>query len=41
MAPGSPTLPRELEREIFELCDLSRPTFIPKLMLVAQRVKEW
>ncbi|KAJ7800842.1 hypothetical protein B0H14DRAFT_3490279 [Mycena olivaceomarginata] len=41
MAPGSPTLPRELEREIFELCALSRPAFIPKLMLVAQRVKEW
>ncbi|KAJ7835929.1 hypothetical protein B0H14DRAFT_3461014 [Mycena olivaceomarginata] len=40
MAPGSPTLPRELEREIFELCALSRPAFIPKLMLVAQRVKE-
>ncbi|KAJ7353159.1 hypothetical protein DFH08DRAFT_60845 [Mycena albidolilacea] len=41
MAPGSPTLPRELEREIFELCALSRREFIPKLMLVAQRVKEW
>ncbi|KAJ7353141.1 hypothetical protein DFH08DRAFT_774110, partial [Mycena albidolilacea] len=41
MTSGSPTLPRELERDIFELCALSRPVCIPKLMLVAQRVKEW
>jgi hypothetical protein len=41
MTSGSPTLPRELEREIFELCTLSRPVCIPKLMVVAQRVKEW
>ncbi|KAJ7858675.1 hypothetical protein B0H14DRAFT_3447137 [Mycena olivaceomarginata] len=41
MTSGSPTLPGELEREIFELCALSRPVCIPKLMLVAQRVKEW
>ncbi|KAF8171064.1 hypothetical protein K438DRAFT_201425 [Mycena galopus ATCC 62051] len=37
----SPRLPRELEREIFELCALSLPLCIPKLILVAQRVKEW
>ncbi|KAF8193538.1 hypothetical protein K438DRAFT_1761692 [Mycena galopus ATCC 62051] len=36
----SPRLPRELEREIFELCALSLPLFIPKLILVAQRVKD-
>ncbi|KAJ7434892.1 hypothetical protein B0H11DRAFT_1247761 [Mycena galericulata] len=35
------TLPRELERLIFEICALSRPTLIPKLMRVAWRVKEW
>ncbi|KAJ6462931.1 hypothetical protein C8R45DRAFT_1220429 [Mycena sanguinolenta] len=38
---ASPSLPLELEREIFEICALSRPVSIPKLMLVAQRVKEW
>ncbi|KAJ7744023.1 hypothetical protein DFH07DRAFT_1063448 [Mycena maculata] len=36
-----PTLPRELERSIFEVSALSRPTTIPNLMLVAQRVKVW
>ncbi|KAF7330670.1 hypothetical protein MSAN_02452300 [Mycena sanguinolenta] len=34
-------LPPELEREIFETCAFSRPVSIPKLMLVAQYVKEW
>jgi hypothetical protein len=38
---GSPILPPELEREIFEICAISRPASIPNLMLVAQRVKEW
>ncbi|KAF7340658.1 hypothetical protein MSAN_02137800 [Mycena sanguinolenta] len=38
---ASPLFPRELEREIFEICALSQPVFIPKVMLVAQRVKEW
>ncbi|KAJ7930882.1 hypothetical protein B0H13DRAFT_2530801 [Mycena leptocephala] len=38
---GSPILPLELEREIFEICAISRPVSIPNLMLVAQRVKEW
>jgi len=33
--------PVELEREIFELCALSEPGLIPKLMLAAQRAKEW
>ncbi|KAJ6462909.1 hypothetical protein C8R45DRAFT_1220414 [Mycena sanguinolenta] len=35
------TLPVELEREIFEICALSQPTCIPKLMLVAKHVKDW
>ncbi|KAJ7079463.1 hypothetical protein C8R44DRAFT_992609 [Mycena epipterygia] len=34
-------LPTELEREIFRLCAFTRPKTIPKLMLVALRVKEW
>ncbi|KAF8171067.1 hypothetical protein K438DRAFT_2017676 [Mycena galopus ATCC 62051] len=38
---SSPTLPPELEREIFELCALDLPVFIPVLMLVAKRVSEW
>ncbi|KAF7324574.1 hypothetical protein MKEN_00498700 [Mycena kentingensis (nom. inval.)] len=36
-----PILPPELEREIFELCALSRPVLVPKLILVAWRVKQW
>ncbi|KAJ7166528.1 hypothetical protein C8R43DRAFT_197449 [Mycena crocata] len=36
-----PALPLELERHIFEILALSRPTSIPKLTLVAARVKEW
>ncbi|KAK7051751.1 hypothetical protein R3P38DRAFT_2857197 [Favolaschia claudopus] len=38
---SSPVLPLELEMTIFKLCALSLPVFIPKLMLVAHRVKEW
>ncbi|KAF7362335.1 hypothetical protein MVEN_00580100 [Mycena venus] len=34
-------LPLELEWQIFEICACSRPVTIPKLMLVARRVKEW
>ncbi|KAF7369484.1 hypothetical protein MVEN_00278100 [Mycena venus] len=34
-------VPLELEREIFELCALSWPTSIPKLMLVTRYVKKW
>jgi len=34
-------LPAELERTIFEISALSRPAMVPKLMLVAWRVKEW
>ncbi|KAF7369364.1 hypothetical protein MVEN_00265000 [Mycena venus] len=43
MDPESPQplLPAELERQIFEICASSRPVDIPKLMLVAWRVKEW
>ncbi|KAJ6574399.1 hypothetical protein B0H19DRAFT_1124409 [Mycena capillaripes] len=36
-----PTFPPELERQIFEICALSRPVSIPNLMLVAWRVKQW
>ncbi|KAJ7887662.1 hypothetical protein B0H14DRAFT_3430691 [Mycena olivaceomarginata] len=38
---SSPMLPAELEREVFEICSLSRPVSIPTLMLIAKRVKEW
>ncbi|KAK7051752.1 hypothetical protein R3P38DRAFT_3172057 [Favolaschia claudopus] len=38
---SAPALPPELERPIFELCALSKPNFIPTLMLVAYRVKDW
>ncbi|KAJ7461167.1 hypothetical protein FB451DRAFT_1096106 [Mycena latifolia] len=41
MASLMPALPVELERAIFEICALSRPTSIPKLMLVASCAKEW
>ncbi|KAJ7887664.1 hypothetical protein B0H14DRAFT_3856338 [Mycena olivaceomarginata] len=37
----SSILPAELEREIFEICSLSRPVSTPTLMLVAKRVKQW
>ncbi|KAJ7461205.1 hypothetical protein FB451DRAFT_490457 [Mycena latifolia] len=36
-----PAFPPELERQIFEVSALSRRVSIPKLMLVAWRVKEW
>ncbi|KAJ7744008.1 hypothetical protein DFH07DRAFT_978687 [Mycena maculata] len=36
-----PTLPRELERRIFEGSAFSKPTTIPNLMLVAQHVEIW
>ncbi|KAJ7123380.1 hypothetical protein C8R44DRAFT_875586 [Mycena epipterygia] len=39
--PDHPVLPPELEFQIFEICACSRPVLIPKLMLVAWRVKEW
>ncbi|KAJ7629604.1 hypothetical protein B0H17DRAFT_545601 [Mycena rosella] len=38
---SEPRFPPDLEREIFEICALSRPRTIPSLMLVASRVKEW
>ncbi|KAF7369363.1 hypothetical protein MVEN_00264900 [Mycena venus] len=43
MEPSSAAsdLPLGLERRIFEICALSRPVGIPKLMRVAWRVKEW
>ncbi|KAJ6452047.1 hypothetical protein C8R45DRAFT_1041252 [Mycena sanguinolenta] len=37
----SPPLPPELERSIFEAAALSWPRCIPRLMLVAWRVKSW
>ncbi|KAJ7751755.1 hypothetical protein DFH07DRAFT_826046 [Mycena maculata] len=37
----SPILPPELEKEIFEIAASSRPLSIPRLMLVAWRVKTW
>ncbi|KAJ7863381.1 hypothetical protein B0H13DRAFT_2070556 [Mycena leptocephala] len=36
-----PTLPRELEREIFEIAAFSNRSSIPKLLLIARRVKIW
>ncbi|KAJ7087515.1 hypothetical protein C8R44DRAFT_650122 [Mycena epipterygia] len=36
-----PAFPPELERQISEIAALLRPVGIPKLMLVAWRVKEW
>ncbi|KAJ7136389.1 hypothetical protein C8R43DRAFT_613951 [Mycena crocata] len=38
---SAPVFPEDLEREIFELSARSRPSAIPKLMLVAWRVKTW
>ncbi|KAJ6462889.1 hypothetical protein C8R45DRAFT_1107963 [Mycena sanguinolenta] len=38
---AAPLLPLGLERENFQICALSQPVFIPKLMLVAQHIKEW
>ncbi|KAJ7748657.1 hypothetical protein B0H16DRAFT_1692107 [Mycena metata] len=38
---SSAVLPPELEREIFELCALYRPSSILRLVLVARRVNEW
>ncbi|KAJ7079911.1 hypothetical protein C8R44DRAFT_895590 [Mycena epipterygia] len=37
----SPTLPRELERQIFETTASIHPRSMPALILVAQRVKIW
>ncbi|KAJ7624416.1 hypothetical protein FB45DRAFT_82810 [Roridomyces roridus] len=37
----SPILPRELEQKIFELAAYSDPLCVPRLVLVAWRVKEW
>ncbi|KAJ7616522.1 hypothetical protein FB45DRAFT_1034839 [Roridomyces roridus] len=38
---SSPSLPPELEREIFELAAYCRPVSVPTLMLVAWRVHGW
>ncbi|KAJ7311696.1 hypothetical protein DFH08DRAFT_973785 [Mycena albidolilacea] len=38
---GSPRLPPELERTIFELAARSSPGRVPSLMLIAWRVKSW
>ncbi|KAK6995689.1 hypothetical protein R3P38DRAFT_2567186 [Favolaschia claudopus] len=37
----APTLPLDVEREIFETLAFSSPQYISKIMLVAQRVKTW
>ncbi|KAJ7220864.1 hypothetical protein GGX14DRAFT_676261 [Mycena pura] len=37
----APVLPPDLERQILQIYAYSRPVVIPKLMLVAWRVKEW
>ncbi|KAJ6518474.1 hypothetical protein DFH09DRAFT_1331835 [Mycena vulgaris] len=39
--PVPPSLPSDLERQIFELTALSRPVSILSLMRVAYRVKHW
>ncbi|KAJ7835246.1 hypothetical protein B0H14DRAFT_1137333 [Mycena olivaceomarginata] len=41
MPETEPKLPPELERTIFEIAARSRPVTIPKLMLVARRVRTW
>ncbi|KAJ7612620.1 hypothetical protein FB45DRAFT_1036841 [Roridomyces roridus] len=41
MAVPSPNLPPELEKEIFQHTAYLDPRFVPTLMLVAWRVKEW
>ncbi|KAJ7639433.1 hypothetical protein FB45DRAFT_905593 [Roridomyces roridus] len=38
---NSPSLPPELEREILEFTALCSPQCIPRLLLVARRVKTW
>ncbi|KAJ7885660.1 hypothetical protein B0H14DRAFT_3856789 [Mycena olivaceomarginata] len=40
-SPVLPVLPSDLERTILEICALALPVSIPKLMLVARRVKLW
>ncbi|KAJ7614897.1 hypothetical protein FB45DRAFT_1064529 [Roridomyces roridus] len=41
MSPGSPRIPPELEREIFEILASVDPDSVSQLILVAQRVKIW
>jgi hypothetical protein len=36
-----PTLPRELEKIIFEMAALKHPLSMPSMVRVAQRVKIW
>ncbi|KAJ7127536.1 hypothetical protein C8R43DRAFT_1240298 [Mycena crocata] len=38
---SAPTLPTEVEQQIFELSALSRPVSVPNLMRVAWRIKQW
>jgi hypothetical protein len=40
-SPGFSTLPLELQRTIFEIAALSRPTEMLSQMRVAWRVKHW
>ncbi|KAJ7301780.1 hypothetical protein DFH08DRAFT_1090097 [Mycena albidolilacea] len=41
MEASPSVLPAELECRIFEICAHSQPKFIPELMLVARRFKDW
>ncbi|KAJ7258280.1 hypothetical protein C8J57DRAFT_1516178 [Mycena rebaudengoi] len=41
MTADDPRSAPELEQVILELCAADRSASIPRLMLVAQRVKEW
>ncbi|KAJ7241651.1 hypothetical protein C8J57DRAFT_1369050 [Mycena rebaudengoi] len=41
MSPTCPSLPLELEREIFEIAATHYPQTMPALLLVAQRVLRW
>ncbi|KAJ6482724.1 hypothetical protein C8R45DRAFT_1002254 [Mycena sanguinolenta] len=41
MVSAAPRFPLELERAIFEIVALSWPRSIPRLMLVAWRIKSW
>ncbi|KAJ7620356.1 hypothetical protein FB45DRAFT_150057 [Roridomyces roridus] len=41
LSDDGPVFPPEIERHIFELCALGRPVLVPKLILVAWRIKHW
>ncbi|KAJ7111094.1 hypothetical protein C8R44DRAFT_883532 [Mycena epipterygia] len=41
MTADDPRFAPQLEQIILEFCAADRPAGIPRLMLIAQRVKEW